>query len=216
MKVRSLSSDLSCYKASGWGYTTADEAAATRALARLEEAFLADKAQAETNAPAIESNKTAIDRIASFMKACGIPDTWFDHYYKSHRSTTRSTRTNLAGYRGDLTRNFIVTDDWSQVEARYEELKRRWTEVITKATRDLEAAARSAQTKKENEHRARQKAQRLAIIVVKYGLPEDSSWYDALLYLRANPLDVEHQHVEWAEDYTCRRSSYDCDAENDD
>lgn len=145
---------------------------------RLNHAWLEDQVAHEENRAAIENNVMVRAKITELMKAAGVPDTY--QAKKPSRSIYTKWEKRDAGYLGDLARNFPITDQFAQVQALYESKLK----AVTAAREKLEAEKATAKTERDHAAARRKADLKLAAIVVRHGMPEDTDWRDALEILR--------------------------------
>ncbi|QCO00543.1 hypothetical protein D3093_35460 (plasmid) [Azospirillum argentinense] len=151
-----------------------------KAAASLEDAFAKDKAIHEANAPAIAHNKALHERVATMMKAVGVPESWSDLEFPSSRSRFKKRVSKRAGYLTDLERWIPIADGFAHQVTHYESAKRRHAEYRVKAEQEQQQVLAA----KEREAQARKANLDLARIIVRYGLPEESDWSEVVSELR--------------------------------
>lgn len=165
-----------------WPAPTAS-AVAARALQELAKAYEADKATHEANLPAIENNKAIAERVTALMDEVGMPKKWSERDTKS-RARYPKTITHDAGYLTDLRREVKTDDGWAQREQQHQQLLARYKEYEAQAAKE----DAEAQAKREREQQAEIERRRadmaLATVLLRYGLPIESTWGDVLAELR--------------------------------
>jgi len=158
-----------------WRPPTAEEVAgiardaANKAMSEAEEIH-------KENIPAIENNKALIEKIKLIMQNIGIPSTYTHSYYKSNRSREKTRETHSAGYLDDIRRSIPISDGYETVKRDHDS----FLKAIDKYEADqkqIEVARQREREKKEKEEKA---VKQLAALVLKYGLPYESSWSDLL------------------------------------
>jgi len=140
---------------------------------RLLDSDLADLlAVHEENKPLIENNKAVREKVGLLMKSIGIPDKYSHSYYKSSRSSKKTTETKRAGYLEDLDRTCFITDGYDTavrtVKERFDVLARQAEAEKVNICKDIQEKAAVEKEK--------QKVKDLAWLQVKYNLPPDSDF----------------------------------------
>jgi len=153
--------------------------AVSLAESKLAAAWAADTAAHAENEPAIAHNKAMRERITALMKAAGIPDSYMAPKPGSRSWRPKSIRMD-AGYLGDLKRTFPITDGFDQAKSAYETLTAR----IAAAKAQVEAEKGERERQAEQTRTARRADLALATIILRYKLPVDTDWPDALDTLR--------------------------------
>lgn len=123
------------------------------------------------NQERIKHNQHVADRIETFMRVCGIPDTYRERDYKS-RAREPKFDTHSAGYLGDIRRNVIRADVvYAGMKAQVDNAKAsitRHAEKMVVSVRELQAATVAAEKEKRQENF-------IATMRVKYNLDFDAS-----------------------------------------
>lgn len=155
----------------------------------------------QTNLPLIENNKLLIEKINVVMQQIGMPSTYSHSYFKSNRSTKKTTETKIAGYKEDINRSIHVSDGFEmkvrQAKEKFEELKR-------KADSEKQRI-RQEQREKEQAEKNKKGVQVLARLQLKYGLNEDSDWSDVL-----EALDNKDKYFALARALEDQRNDWSC------
>lgn len=169
------------------GYTFSEPSnkrVAAFALQKLEDAWKADQATHIKNLPALEANKAIRDRIQTLMDEVGMPKT------RKVRDGNRMSyglpkmKTVDAGYLDDFKAHLPVSDNFMLMEHSYNELKAKYDKFAEEAEKEAEVAAQAAEREAEREKAERRANIELAKIILRYDLPEDSTWNDCLDLLR--------------------------------
>lgn len=157
----------------GWRDITSSDALAKRLEKIKEQAqlYINDcQVVFNENIEAVEHNKKVVAKVTSLMKAIGIPDTYYESYFKTNRSSKKTTDTKRAGYLQDIDRNIklhnpavplmkdIIGDSYTGVVRVYEDL--------IKKLREAEVKAEKEKQLKESEHK-------VALLRAKY-TPDDA------------------------------------------
>lgn len=174
------------------------------------------------NLPAIQNNKAIVDKVSSIMRGLGVKDTYQYSYFKTNRSTHRTTETKSAGYFADLERTFktsqlsvpkftdVVGHYFDGYNSKYEELKR--------TILDKQRKEEQERIKKEQEHG-------VALLRAKYtpddAMSEASDILEGLLskckYLRLAHYLEKNRNC-WSDGYDyaeCGISGFDVETEED-
>lgn len=192
----------------GWQEITSSEAL-TKRLDKIKEVAQVYINDCQTvfneNIEAVEHNKKVVAKVTSLMKAIGIPDTYYESYFRTSRSSKMTTDTKRAGYLQDIDRNIklhnpavptlkdIVGDNYSGLVYYYNSL-------ISKL-KEAERKAEVEKQQKENEHK-------VALLRAKY-TPDDamSEGYEILegvlskcKYLRL-AYYLEKNRGDWSDGY---------------
>lgn len=149
-------------------------------LATLKTQMEADKLkldeEGKANDPLIEINQSIHTKVKQIMKDLGIPNNWSRSYYKTASSRKQTIETNQAGYLGDLSRNIPVSDDRLGLARRIDDQWRAITTYADKLKVDIRAKASEIEKTEKKKKEVLAKAR----LQVKYGLDENSDWYDVL------------------------------------
>lgn len=177
---------------------------AARAMQELELARAKDVAAHELNLPALEHNKAIAAHIEALMTEAGIPRS-----YQERDTASRARRpkyiTRQAGWIGDVARNFLTDDGFTEATYSYERLKKEYVVYAENTKSQADAAARKAQHERDSELEKRKADMELACMLLRYELPIESSWYDVLEHLRRKDqrLDLavamERTRNDWSE-----------------
>lgn len=158
------------------------ERVATYALQQLEAARAKDIATHEANLPAIENNKAVAERVTALMTEIGMPAS-FSERDRNSRARYPKTIRHDAGYITDLRREVKRDDGFTAATRTYEDLKRRYQEYAEAGKREAEAAARERERAAQAEVEKRKADMELAALLLRYGLPIESTWSDVLEHL---------------------------------
>jgi hypothetical protein len=153
------------------------------ALERLAAARAKDVATHEANLPALEHNKSLVERITKFMTDLGIPSSYSERDTKSRARFPKSIRHD-AGYLGDIRRNIKTSDSFEHATQTYERLKNDYDAYSAAAEGEAEriaAAAKQVEAKRKAERRENLE---LAAIILRYELNLDADWHEVLEALR--------------------------------
>lgn len=184
--VRKCMADPRSYKSQmPRGYTFSDPSnkrVAAFALQMLEEAWKQDQAIHEKNAAALEANQAVRNRIQALMNEVEMPKT------RKVQSGTRyglpKYKTVDAGYLEDFKAHVPISDNFMLVSHSYNELKAKYDKFAEEAEKEAEVAAQAAEREAERKKAERRANIELAKIILRYDLPEDSTWNDCLDLLR--------------------------------
>lgn len=168
---------------SAWGQRS-KTAVATYALQRLEAAMQSDRYIHGKNAAAIESNKTVRERIVTLMDDVGMPKTRRVRDGNRTRYGVPKMKTIDAGYLEDMAMHVPISDGFERAEQRYLELKAAYEKFAEEARVEAEKAKAEAERAAEREKEQRREMIELAKIILRYELPEESTWADVLDALR--------------------------------
>lgn len=183
-KVGTCQASPSGYASHLGSYSTPSPArVADHALAQLEAARKADIAQHEANLAALQNNLQVQKAVTEMMTAIGMPTRWSERDLKS-RSRYPKTISHPAGYITDLAREVKVSDGFEHATRSYEELLRRYTEFKERADREAEEARRKKEREAEDAKQARLANVELAELILRWGLPRESTWCEVLESLR--------------------------------
>lgn len=165
-----------------------------------------------SNLPPIENNKLLIDKLTTVMQQIGMPGTYSHSYFKTNRSSKKTTETKIAGYKEDISRNILVSDGY---EMKIRAAKEKFEELKRKAESEKQRI-RQEQRDKEQAEKDKKGIQVLARLQLKYGLTEDSDWSDVLEALDnkdkyfALARALEDQRSDWSSGFD--RAQYAIDA----
>ena len=167
---------------SSWS-SKSPKAVAARALQELEAARAKDIATHEQNGQAIEANRAIAERVTALMTEIGMPTSYTERD-KNSRARYPKTVRHDAGYIGDLRRHCPTTDGFEHATQAYERLLKDYQAYAERA--EVEAKQADAQKARDAEAVvARRKADmELAAVLLRYGLPIESSWSHVLEALR--------------------------------
>lgn len=155
---------------------------ATHALQLLETARAKEVQGHEANLPILARNKEYRDQIVALMKEAGVPDSFTERDHKSRSRYIKTVRVD-AGYLGDLRRFLPITDGFES--SHYPVMKQRYDEYAVQAEK-LEADEQMKRLREAEAAAERRKADlALAGMILRYQLPEDSTWGSALGALRS-------------------------------
>lgn len=156
---------------------------AAHALRELARAYEADKATHEANLPAIENNRMIVERVTALMDELGMPKRWSERDTKS-RARYPKTITHDAGYLTDLRREVKTDDGWAQREQQHQQLLARYKEYEAQAATEDARAQAQREREQQAELERRRADMALATVLLRYGLPIESTWSDVLEDLR--------------------------------
>ena len=166
--------------------------AAALALQDLEAARARDIATHERNLPALENNKAIAAQIIALNEAVGMPVRWSERDRNS-RSRYPKTIGHQAGYITDISRECKTDDGFASATSTYERMLQQYKEYEAEGQRDAERAKAQAERDRLALIEKRKADVELAAMLLRYGLPLDSSWSDVLENLRAR-----HQRLDLA------------------
>lgn len=176
---------------SGYGEKTKARIAAL-ALQELEAARQRDIATHEKNLPAMENNKAIAAQIIALNEAVGMPARWSERDRNS-RSRYPKTIGHQAGYITDIARECKTDDDFALATSSYERMLQQYREYEAEGQRDAERAKAQAERDRLALIEKRKADVELAAMLLRYGLPLDSSWSDVL-----ENLCARHQRLDLA------------------
>lgn len=171
---------------------TNPRAVAAHALRKLEEARALDVATHEKNLPAIEANKVIAARVEALMADIGMPKSYSERDRNS-RARYPKTITHSAGYIGDLRRHCVTDDCFASATTTYERMKRDYDAYAVRAEAEATEADKKRQREAEAALEKRKADMELATLLLRYGLPIESTWDDVLEALRN-----KHQRLDLA------------------
>lgn len=121
----------------------------------------------KANLEIIEHNKLVVSKITALMQAIGIPNTYSESYFKSSRSTRKTTDTKKAGYLADIDRNIKTSQESipSKESMMYG---------VNDKYRVIYDKIRLEETKAERERQAQEELHKVALLRAKY-TPDDAS-----------------------------------------
>lgn len=138
----------------------------------------------EKNKPALEANRTVRDRITALMEDVGMPKTRRVRDGNRTRYGVPKMKTVDAGYLEDFKAHVPISDGFERAELRYNELKAAYDKFAEEAEAEAEKAKEEAERIAERDREERRNNIELAKIVIRYELPEDSTWGDVIVELR--------------------------------
>jgi len=177
---------------------------AALALQRLEAARAEDIKTHERNLPAIEANKAVREHVEAVMSAIGMPKRWTERDTKS-RSRYPKTISHDAGYLTDLQREVRINDSFEYATLTYERLLRDYQAYAERAAVEAEQKRTAADRVRAAELEKRKADMALAAVLLRYGLPIESTWRDVLEALENKhprlPLAIAMQRtrMDWSE-----------------
>lgn len=184
--VNKCQSHPSGYKSSlqsGWRLSEpTKERVATYALQQLEAARAKDVATREANLPALHNNIAVAQRVEALMKEIGMPVSYSERDPHSRSRYPKTIRRD-AGYITDLRRECKTDDGFAAATRTYEDLKRRYEEYAAEGKREAEEAAREREREQQAAIEKRKADMELAGILLRYGLPVESTWAQVLEHL---------------------------------
>lgn len=198
----------SSYMGGSYGYLPKPSAKriAAHALSQLEQARQKDVEAHERNLPKIAANKAARERIEALMKEVGMPDSF---YVVPHNTRARFPKKvkQSAGYIVDMQRHLPITDGFDQATATYNTLKARYDLYAKEAEGEDERLAAEAERERQRKLETQRNNIQMAKIIIRYDLPEDSSWHDILDALRKKDQRIDlavamaQTRGDWSEGY---------------
>lgn len=162
------------------------------ALQQLEAARKKDLETHEKNLPALENNKAILARVVALMAEIGMPASFAERDRNSRARYPKTVRHD-AGYVTDLRRECKADDGFAHATSTYERLKRDYDAYAAAGKAEAEAATRAREAEREAELKKRRADMALATILLRYGLPIESTWTDVLGELRK-----KHQRLDLA------------------
>ncbi len=154
-------------------------AVAALALRELESARARDIALHEKNLPAMEVNKVIAARITELMTEVGMPASYTERDTKSRARYPKTIRHD-AGYLGDLRRHCVTDDGFAHATSTYERLLTDYQAYATRAEAEAAEIDRKKQREAERVIERRKADMELAALLLRYELPLETSWSDAL------------------------------------
>lgn len=165
---------------------------AEHALRELQSAREKDLAAHEENLKTIEQNKVSRAHMIELATELGIPDSWKELDHKS-RSRYPKHVTKRAGYLVDLERYFPLDDGFNGSTIVYNGLLKRYTEYHERALKEqLGIQADKEKADKEAEEKRKSDIE-LVKIILRYELPEMSTWEEVYDHLRE-----KHSYIDLA------------------
>ena len=158
--------------------------AAAHALRQLEAAREKDLATHAANLPAMEINKVIAARIETLMTEVGIPKSFRDRDLKS-RARNPVYFTCPAGWVGDVQRNCRTDDGFDAATRAYERILTEYKAYAARAEKEAGELESKRQREQADLIEKRKADMELASILLRYALPIESSWSDALEALRS-------------------------------
>lgn len=189
-----------------WGQRS-KAAVASYALQRLETAMQSDRDIHEKNRTALEANKAVRERISAMMEEVGMPKSRRVRDGNRMRYGVPKMKTVDAGYFDDLAAHVPVSDGFERAEQRYAELKIAYEKFAAEARAEEEGAKAEAERAIEREKEQRRTMVELAKIVLRYGLPEESTWAEVLDALRKRDqrldlaVSMQQTRGDWSDGY---------------
>lgn len=167
----------------------------------LNELFEKGRVAHEANIPKLEIN-TKIDKfIKHVMMSVGITPTYSKSFYKTNRSSTKTTETVSAGWVDDLRRVCQCTDAWEFVEKEYKRITDEYTRKLQEAIdlRIKEQKAKDAELLKQKEV-----AEAITNLTSKgYTAGVDYKIEEAVKYWKAVNITPEEYIAQNASDIVC-------------
>lgn len=195
------------YMKSSWSYLTPSaKSVAQYALKALEAARQKDVEAHERNKPKLEANKATRDTLLAAIKQAGIPDSYWEYPTNSRARYPKKVR-HEAGYLGDIRRNLPITDGFESSTSTYNSLKARYDAYAQQAEDEEQRTVEAAERERQAELERRRADIRMAKIILRYDLPEDSTWSQVLSLLRKKDqrLDLavamRQTRGDWSEGY---------------
>lgn len=186
--VRKCMASPQSYKSqmrSGWSYREpSSKSVAAFALQALESAWEKDKTTHEKNTAALEANKAVRERVQSVMDEVGMPKTRKVRDGNRMKYGVPKMKTVDAGYLDDLRSAVPIDDGFGLAQQTYDRLKVDYDKFAEEAEKEAETARVAAERAAEAEKQQRRDNIEMAKIILRYELPEDSSWGDILGELR--------------------------------
>ncbi len=162
---------------------------AAYAMRELEAARQKDVDTHTRNLPALQANQAVHDHVKAVMAAVGMPLRWSERDTKS-RSRYTKTIGHDAGYLTDLRREAIIDDNFEHATAVYQRLLKDYQAYAERAAAESEQKAAAAQRQRDAELAKRRADMELAAMLLRYGLPIESTWHDVL-----DTLAGKHQRL---------------------
>jgi len=184
-KCYSSPKDYASQMTRGFSYLTPSSSrVAAFAFQKLEEAWAADKTTHEKNAAALEANHAVRDRIQAVMSEVGMPTTRRVRDGNRMKYGVPKMKTIDAGYIEDIRAHVPIDDGFCLAEKSYNDLKAKYDKFAEDAEKEAEKEQQAADRAAEAEKERRRENIEMAKIILRYSLPEDSTWDDILEALR--------------------------------
>jgi hypothetical protein len=177
---------------------------AAYALQKLEEARQMDIETHQRNLPAIEINKAVRAHIEATMESVGMPRRWSERDTKS-RSRYPKTISHDAGYLIDLAREAKTEDGFGFATTRYEQMKQQYEAFAKTAAEESKRKAEAAEREREAAASKRRADMELAVVLLRYSLPIESTWGDVLEALASKhqrlalAIAMQQTRMDWSE-----------------
>lgn len=152
---------------------------AAYAMRQLEAARQQDVDTHTRNLPALQANQAVHDHIKSVMEAVGMPLRWSERDTKS-RSRYPKTISHEAGYLADLRREVIVNDNFEYATTCYQRLLKDYEAYAQQAAAESAQKVAAVQRQRDAEVAKRRADMELAAMLLRYGLPIESTWRDVV------------------------------------
>lgn len=196
------------YMGGSYGYLPKPSAkrVAAYALSQLEQARQKDVEAHERNLPKIAANKAAREKIEALMKEVGMPDSFYEIPRNSRARFPKRVKQS-AGYITDMQRHLPITDGFDHATATYTNLKARYDLYAKEAEGEDERLAAEAERERQRKLEAQRSNIQMAKIILRYDLPEDSTWEDILDTLRKKDQRIDlavamsQTRGDWSEGY---------------
>ncbi len=179
----SYASALSSYS------TPSPDRVAQHAIQQLEAARAKDVEAHERNLPALEANKAVCAHVAGVMDAIGMPKRYSVKDTNS-RARYPKTTTHDAGYLSDLLREVKTNDGFEHATSCYERMRKDYDAYAQRAAAEAEAAKNAKAREQQALIEKRKADMELAAILLRYGMPLESTWRDVL-----DVLAGKHQRI---------------------
>lgn len=179
-----------------WAPKPSAKRIAEYALQQLEDARKKDVEAHERNLQKIEANKVERGKIIAVMNAAGIPDSYSETDPKSRARFPKKVRHD-AGYIGDMRRNLPINDGFDHATGTYNRLKEQYGKYAAEAELADKRAAEVAEREKAAAAEKRRADLKLASIILRYKLPEDSDWENVLEELRKKDQRLDLAVAMW-------------------
>lgn len=172
------------------GYSTPSPVSVAQyAIQQLEAARVKDVEAHERNIPALEVNKAVCAHVAGVMESIGMPKRYSVKDINS-RARYPKTVTHDAGYLSDLLREVRTNDGFEHATTCYERMRKEYDAYAHRAAAEAEAAKNAKAREQQAMLEKRKADMELAAILLRYGLPIESTWSDVL-----DALAGKHQRI---------------------
>lgn len=162
------------------GYSTPSaERVAAYALQQLAAARQKDIDTHARNLPLLEQNKAVRAHVEAVMESIGMPKRWSERDTAS-RSRYPKTITRDAGYLSDLLREVKTSDGFECATSSHERLLKDYEAYAARAKTEAEHARGAAERERQAAMEKRKADMELASLLLRYGLPIESTWRDVL------------------------------------